>query len=322
MQETQRTKDVAETGTPWWLGGVGLALALTLGACGGGGNGGGGPITTPTDPADPADSQATRLETLLDQADILQSSNVWSRFTITTPVETTVVPQEAVTCTGTRCTTPLNEQGVTISDLLTPAATGAAPTTPLSMRDGLDTLRTTTELDPTTNRSVPGVELTATVTQTNYGVWGTYGFAALIVGTGALTGTLDDDPVSGTLHVARAYALGDASGSNPAGTGSATWTGPVEAAATTTFERLTGTVRLHVPDLAAPRLGVTVTVPDHAIGPTGGWTDLSLTDGRFATGMPGRDRLEGHFAGPAHEEAWGLFDVTDYVGAFGARRAP
>ncbi len=30
----------------------------------------------------------------------------------------------------------------------------------------------------------------------------------------------------------------------------------------------------------------------------------------------------GAFHGPGHEEAWGVFDTSDYVGVFGAKRMP
>ena len=49
---------------------------------------------------------------------------------------------------------------------------------------------------------------------------------------------------------------------------------------------------------------------------------MPLANGRFSTGTQGRNYLEGHFGGPGHEEAWGVFDTTGYLGAFGAKRQP
>ena len=303
-----------EARRPWWrLRGAGLALALTLTACGGGGGG------TPTSPEAPADPPLTRLKALTDRANILLHSDDVSHSTVTAAGETVQVPlREPVSCPGTPQCTTTGGQANTIPDLLT-QATGTAPT--LGARDGFATLTTTTPLDSRTEPFTGGT-LTTTGTFTSYGFWGTDGFAAVVVTTGPLTGTLDGAPLRGTFTKAQAYAWADASRSNPSGTGSATWTGPVEAATTTatTFQRLTGTVRLHMPNLAQPRLDVTVTVPHHTIGPPGGWAALPLTAGRFATGTPGRDRLAGTFAGDAHAEAWGFFDVTGYVGAFGATR--
>ena len=70
---------------------------------------------------------------------------------------------------------------------------------------------------------------------------------------------------------------------------------------------------------------VTVTVRD--LAPSFGaarvrWTDMPLADGGFIAGSAGMDYLQGNFHGPGHEEAWGVFDTTDYIGAFGAKRTP
>lgn len=45
---------------------------------------------------------------------------------------------------------------------------------------------------------------------------------------------------AGTFSSVQAWALGDATGSNPAGSGRAVWRGVAEAASTVTFERLEG----------------------------------------------------------------------------------
>ena len=47
---------------------------------------------------------------------------------------------------------------------------------------------------------------------------------------------------------------------------------------------------------------------------------MPLGNGRFAAGTAGSDRVSGAFYGPAHEEAWGVFDTADWIGAFGAKR--
>ena len=118
-----------------------------------------------------------------------------------------------------------------------------------------------------------------------------------------------------------AYAVGAASGTNPGGTGSATWSGVAEAASTRTFERRQGSATVTIADLSRPRVGVEIDVPGFAIG-SPAWADMQLADGGFATGSAGADRLEGNFHGPDHDEAYGVFDTGAHVGAFGAKRAP
>ena len=44
--------------------------------------------------------------------------------------------------------------------------------------------------------------------------------------------------------------------------------------------------------------------------------------GFFEKGTAGDDFIEGRSYGPDHEEAWGVFDTCDYVGAFGAKKEP
>ena len=54
------------------------------------------------------------------------------------------------------------------------------------------------------------------------------------------------------------------------------------------------------------------------------WSNIPVSDGRFEAGTAGTDHLAGQFYGPEHEESYGTFDISDYVGtyvgAFGARR--
>lgn len=93
-----------------------------------------------------------------------------------------------------------------------------------------------------------------------------------------------------------------------------------EAVATGAFERLMGTATVSIADLSRPRVGVAIDVPGHDIGAPG-WADMALRAGRFGSGTPGSgDWLTGDFHGPSHEEVWGVFDITDYIGAFGANK--
>ena len=82
-----------------------------------------------------------------------------------------------------------------------------------------------------------------------------------------------------------------------------------------------GTATLTIADLSRPRVDVAIEVPGHTIGAPG-WADMALGNGAFSSGTAGTDYLSGNFHGPAHEEAWGVFDTADYIGAFGAKREP
>ena len=101
--------------------------------------------------------------------------------------------------------------------------------------------------------------------------------------------------------------------------GSATWSGIAEAASTSTFQRREGTATLTIADLSQPRVGVDIDITGFAIN-SPGWADMPLTNGRFATGDIGNDRMEGQFYGPSHDEAYGVFETGAYVGGFGAKR--
>ena len=297
-----------------------VAVTLALGACGGGS--GGGP-STPGDGMPPggdgSDPVAGGLPGLIERFDTLLSSAVHSRWSVTAEGETiTGGSAEAMTCAGAQCTAA-DGTATLAGDLALPQA--AARLRPddaaRGTRGGFDTVTSTGSSE--IEEAVSGVTVTASPEVTSYGFWGAHGFAALTLGSGTLSGTAEGVAFSGTFGLASAWAAGDASGSNPAGTGSATWRGIAEAAPKDTFERLQGTATVTIADLSQPRVGVAIDVPGHDIGAPG-WADMALDEGRFSTGSVGTDRLSGGFYGPAHEEAWGMFDTTGHVGAFGARR--
>ena len=187
----------------------------------------------------------------------------------------------------------------------------------LGSRDGFDSFATRVGFELT--ERIPGTTVTAGTSMLSWGFWGVHGFAALEIGKGPLTGTVDGTAMAGEFSLARAYAVGGVSGSNPKGLGSAVWRGIAEASPTGAFERLTGTATVRIADLSRPRVGVTIDVPGHDIGAPG-WADMPLADGGFSTGTAGSDWLAGNLHGPGHEEAWGVFDTSGYIGAFGARR--
>ncbi len=304
------------------LGGLAFA-ALALAACGGGG--GGGATAAPGEAelervrSDPA---VVRLGEILAGADALLLTSARARYSLEGGGETLAEDLvDTFECTGARCEAA-DGTAVTIGSLTGSAAVlgVSLSAAALARRGGFDAATTRGRLD-ITDESVEGVRVTAAPEVESYGFWGAHGYAALEVGSGPLTGEVGEGTLAGEFAFARAYAAGGVSGSNPSGTGSATWSGIVEASPAGAFERLQGTVTVTVADLSRPRVGVSVSVPGHSVGAPG-WADMPLSTGRFSTGTVGSDYLAGAFHGPGHEEAWGVFDTTRYLGAFGAKRAP
>ena len=292
------------------------ATALMLSACSG--------ADDPAAPqADRPPDAADRLAAVLERADVLLAAGrrtEWLLSARTAGNETIrAAGIEAVACTGARC---VGDDGTatTLRDLAGPFAgtAGAA----FGTRGGFDTATVAEVVGDVADRLVDGIAVTASPTLTSWGFWGEHGFAALALGEGRLAATVDGTAFDGTSALATAYALGDAAGTNPAGTGSATWEGIAEATPTGAFERLRGTAAVTIGELSEPRpsVRVAIRVPGHAIG---GWADaMPLAGGRFASGTVGSDYLAGSFHGPHHEEAWGVFDTAEYLGAFGAKRRP
>ena len=310
------------------------AATLTLGACGGGGGSAAGPEPPPPVTPEPqpdgvseeelaalrSDPEVVRIGGILERADTLLFSSLHSRYSLSGGGETlSEAPVERMNCAGARCT---GSEGaaVAVADLTDPSG----PAVRLSeaargSRGGLDTVATRGAFE--VRERVPGVTLTATPSIRSWGFWGEHGFAALEIGSGRLTGTVEGTAFAGEFSLAQAYAAGDATGTNPAGAGGATWRGIAEASPTGRFERLTGTATVRIADLSRPRVSVAIDVPGHDIGAPG-WADMPLANGGFSSGIAGTDWLGGNFHGPAHEEAWGVFDTARHIGAFGARRQP
>ncbi|MCY3824045.1 MAG: hypothetical protein OXG62_09275 [Nitrospinae bacterium] len=308
------------------LGGLAF-VALTLAACGGGGGGSGvappPAVLSDTELAEVrSDERVVRLGEILGRADALLLTSARARYSLEGGGETLAEDLvDAFSCTGARCEAA-DGTAISVTDLTGSAADLGVRLSEaaLATRGGFDATTTRGRLD-ITDESEEGVRVIAAPTVESYGFWGAHGYAALELGEGPLTGEVEGTAVSGRFAFARAYAAGAASGSNPAGTGSATWSGIVEASPAGAFARLQGTVTVTIADLSRPRVGVSVSVPGHSVGAPG-WADMPLLMGRFSTGTMGSDYLEGDFHGPGHEEAWGVFDTQEYLGAFGAKRAP
>lgn len=102
----------------------------------------------------------------------------------------------------------------------------------------------------------------------------------------------------------------------PVALGAATWQG--EMVALDSANRVVrGGATLTIADLAAPAVDVRLT-PDGRTAMT--WDALPVTGGRFQADTSATDYLKGAFYGPAAQEAGGVFERNQLLGAFGARR--
>ena len=296
---------------------VAVAIPLMLAACTGGGD-------SPT-AADRrldelrSDSRVIRLEGILERADTLMIRNLHLRYSFSS--EGVTLTDELVVgfaCSGVRCVAEDDGTEVTITDLIDPSSAIAASDFELGSHAGFDTatLHGVFEVE----ESIPEVTLTTSPTINSYGFWGEYGLAAIDIVDATVSGLVDGTEISGSMGFAGAYVIGETSGSNPGGTGSATWTGIAEAAAIATSERHQGAATITIADLSRPRVDVDIAIPGHDISAPG-WEAMALANGRYASETEGA-YLEGHFLGPDHSETFGVFDTGRYVGVFGAQAAP
>ena len=165
----------------------------------------------------------------------------------------------------------------------------------------------------------PGLRIDRLPSATVWGFWGEYGVGAITAFSGNLSGRYDGVAFSGTMSGATSLALGETSGTNPGGIGSATWDGVAEAVSLRSYGRQQGTARIEIADLANPRASVDVRLSGRSIG-SSAWDNMPLSGGEYGAGSVGRDFLEGKFHGPNQEETYGVFDTGTWVGAFGAKR--
>lgn len=265
-----------------------------------------------------SDPRVVRLRNILEGADTLLVPTLHSRYSLSAEGLTLSDRQALATdCSGRRC--DVEDGGeIAVEDLFDPATEIDLTGVSIGSRDGFDTITARGRVE--TAENIPGGTIASAPTIAAYGIWGEHGFASVEISDGSMSGSLDGVPFTGDFGSAMAYAVGAASGTNPAGTGSATWSGVAEAASTGTFQRRQGSATVTIADLSRPRVGVEIDVPGFVIG-SPAWADMPLVDGGFASGSAGTDRLEGNFHGPDHGETWGVFDTGAHVGAFGAKRA-
>lgn len=165
-------------------------------------------------------------------------------------------------------------------------------------------------------RTESGVTFTRFPDPKAYGLWGEYGYAAVQIDSGQISGRVDGISFNGEGNGTAAYVLGTATGSNPSGVGSATWRGIAEAASTRTFRRHSGTATVFIANLSRPRVSVAIDIPGFI---SESWSGIRVTSGRYSAGTAGYDHLVGDFFGPDHGETYGIFDTGRYVGTYGAK---
>ena len=297
-----------------------FAAAGVLTACGGGGSGPG--ITAGELEELRSDPRVVRLAGIMETADtlLIPSTHIWSSFTA--QGETIIDrEEEGYSCIGSRCVGNSSGEVISLDDFANPGTSADVIVTKASLgsQAGFDTMAYRAGI-PVSSAENDDIAISGDLSADFYGAWGRHGAAILAVADAPFTGSYRGIPFTGDLRQAVPHVAGSAAGTNPAGTGSARWTGVAEAASTLNFQRRQGTVMLTIADLSRPRVGVDIDIGGHDIGAPG-WSDIPVTGGNFETGTIGRDYVEGNFHGADHSEAYGVFDTGPYVGAFGARQA-
>ena len=121
------------------------------------------------------------------------------------------------------------------------------------------------------------------------------------------------------------YSFGNDSGTNPTGTGSATWNGVMIGATSNPDHVIQGDAQVEILDISLSSNFVDVTFSNirnlhtRATIDTFGWANLSIMNGGFSTSSQDGS-IEGTFYGMTHDEVGGIFERNDIVGAFGAAK--
>ena len=303
-----------------------VAAALTLTACGGGGG----------DSPDPVDlllaPRVVRLKQIIERSDTFSIPAVHFDYSVSIGGTSVIENRRSnnVSCTGSSCDIEAEDGGMettVVQDLIDLSVDVDTTEISLGSRGGFDTIAIASEFDVSSSILDDTFAVTPP-TATAVGAWGEHGFAGVVIGNGPLAGQGRQTvlgvettvPFTGHLSYAFAYVMGDTTGTNPTGTGVATWEGIAEAASLRTFERRQGTATLVIADLSDPRVSVDIDVDGFAINPAG-WANLPLANGGFTFGtVADGNYLAGNFHGMEHEEAYGVFDTEAYTGAFGAKR--
>ena len=306
-----------------------VTLLLLLAGCGG--DGGDNGVEMPEDGTPLAsDERGKRLVRIVERANTLLVPGAHVNYAVSILDQTEEgTPFEAVSCEGIICSAEgVNDLDLDLRAFIDLDIDISVSEANLQSRDGFDTADVKGTLDLSDiGVLLPEMTLTEIPEVQVYGFWGEHGMAGLALADGPYAGQIDDDetgfaiPFDGRMKVVIPFALGDVSGTNPSGTGSATWTGIAEAVSPRTFMRREGTATLTIADLSLPQSTVSVAIDiDGSPVDKPGWTDLPLAGGHFKYGTAEADYLEGNFHGAEHSEAYGVFDTDIFTGAFGAKR--
>ncbi|MCY4131691.1 MAG: hypothetical protein OXF39_03490 [Nitrospira sp.] len=287
-------------------------VLFLLTACGGGGGGGMPPMNGV--PSGDGESRLTPTEVRSAIAEIGQTANTLIMSDLQSTPRSRIAPNERVSanCRGSYCEPEpsWSEPGYSVAELsvIVPDATIriGAPQYGVNVA----------EVSGRTSYRAIEEDEDWSVDYRVYGGWLSNSFFG--VERGRWRGRAQYGSIDG-LEALIAYSAGDASGSNPV-TGSAEWTGLVVALDRTAPDQavqgkaaLTYDFGDNTLDALFSNLRGSRTYGDLS------WTDLAVTNGRFSQGS-GANSIDGTFYGDTHEEAGGVFERSNLVGAFGATR--
>ncbi len=281
-------------------------ILLPLSACGGGGD---GPAISTGDvrdltglsaPAETPAAQNARQPAIVSRTDSLIISTIHAETTHPD------VPQFRLRarCSGTRCSISEPATGYTQTLRLTDLEFPASDTEAVGTKHGVTLMSGTIRSQ--------GDALTG------YGAWMRHGAFAM------QTERLSAQGV--TVNARYALAGGDLTGTRP--TGGATWLGLMvgtPATGSNRGDRLQGDAALNY-DLSFDSLDVAFSSIKNIDRGTAHSTETVMFQnvrigfgGTFEAGLSG-NRIQGGFYGPGHAEAAGIFEQSNIVGAFGAKR--
>ena len=293
-----------------------IGITLLLSACGGGSDSG---VLSETEiDRIRSDPRVVRLEGIAERANTLLIPTVHVRYSLSIGGET-ISDRDSVAmrCAGTRCAFGYGDS-ISIADIVDPTEEVDLTDVNLGARGGFDTWAIKGKFD--TSELIGGdISVTQAPSSRAFGIWGDHGFATVEILDGPFAGRVEGESFRGVFSATAAYTLGEASGTNPSGLGSATWLGVAEAASTRTFVRRQGTATVTIPDLSRPLVSAAIDIAGYPIG-SPAWSNMPLSRGHYAAGYDGQDRLEGNFHGPTHGETYGVFDTGAYIGAYGTKR--
>lgn len=281
-----------------------ILMAGLLAGCGGGGG-----VAMVTDGPPMVDGIQTAISQIAESADSMLASDVLNSV----PVGDQIMPVRFDTsCAADSCTARYNgveHVRVSVSELdaLDPSIDWQRTTA----QQGIPMAEGRGEL------TEPGISVDVTL----LGGWLDHNFFA--VQLEEVTHDSSDGADVAGLEAGYAYSIGNATDTNPALSGNATWRGGMVGGSVGSGRSLVRGDATLTLDMAQMAMDVAFT--DIRSVDTGQswadmtWDGLAVTNGTFGTGSQG-DSIQGRFYGPNHEEVGGIFERDHIIGAFGAGR--